>query len=1069
MPIGLVSRLVASHLFTSFPSSAWGRLACEAPLRRAVKRSFTKVRSQAELGNKGTLQYNLRSLQIFFARLISVLVALIGVGHLAAAGEQAVPDFIRAQVAGGLIVQVGGGDCEAVKGLASGGRYLIQILDRDPQRVAALRDSIQRSQRYGLITVERLPPINKLPYAENLVNVVILADAETPIPAAEATRALCPEGWIVARSGCTSAAALRQAGLADVRPIAAGSSWLVGRKPWPAEMDQWPQPRHGADGNPVSQDTLVGPPRRVRWIAGPPQEVSNMVSAAGHNYYGGVIARDAFNGLQLWQRRLDPSPARGGFAFKAAANAPRPIAVGKELLVFTGGKLLAVDGGSGSCRREYPAAGTPLEVVYDAGLLFAIDKTSIRAVDYQTGALRWQYAAAAPRCFVAGQGAVFFIQGEPRRGEIVSMLRLDENSGTRRWEQTTLDWLPKVSQCVLNQGRIACEISTLSDDKPGNLIQVLSAADGRPLWNRAFVPGSQHKKQARAMFVGSSLWLLTDKGCAEIDPASGEQEKSFPGGSGHCFPPVATSKYVIHGEMHLTDLESGALDVNPITKGNCSRDVGFLPVNGLIYTTPKHCICWPMLRDYTALAAAKAGEAGSEVPRRLDDLHFIWERGPATAPYADANPGADPWPCYRHDAWRSAATAGAVPAELRIRWTADLGGWPEGPIAEDWRNDSYVRGPVTPPVVVGGSVYIARPDAQQVVAIDAATGAIRWRQTVNGRVDTAPTIHRGLCLFGTKSGWVYALRADDGRLIWRFRAAPLDERIVAYGQVESPWPVPGSVLIVGDVLYFAAGRQPLADGGILVFALQPDSGRRLWVERVDHVPQQFDKVRTPFYNSSGLEFDNFDLLHREGDAVAMSRWIFDAQSGRMSCDRYNGFVRMDPQHSGGVWVPRGCWSYAPRNETEYSKERPFLRPLASFRGNRLYSFSADRKAVFRRDFNLAGGEKFDPTWYAGWKTYEQARKGGDLWQSQRLAHAAKWTVTPFPQGKQAIAGSALLLAANALVIAGGHGDLAILSPDDGRTIGRVVLPEVVWDGLAAAGGQLFASTQDGKVVCLGGK
>jgi hypothetical protein len=229
-------------------------------------------------------------------------------------------------------------------------------------------------------------------------------------------------------------------------------------------------------------------------------------------------------------------------------------------------------------------------------------------------------------------------------------------------------------------------------------------------------------------------------------------------------------------------------------------------------------------------------------------------------------------------------------------------------------------------------------------------------------------------------------------------------------------------------------------------------------------------VKTPFYNSSGLEFDNFDLLHREGDAVAMSRWIFDARSGRMTCDRYNGFVRMDPERSGGgVWAPRGCWSYAPRNETEYSKERPFLRPLAAFRGNRLYSFSADRKAVFRRDFNLAGGEKFDPTWFAGWKTYEQARKGGDLWQSQRLAHAARWTVTPFPQGKQALAGSAMLLAANALVIAGGQGGLAVLSPDDGRTLGRVALAEVVWDGLAASAGRLFASTKDGKLICLGAK
>jgi outer membrane protein assembly factor BamB len=997
--------------------------------------------------------------------LAVLVVALSSMGDPAHAAEDEVRAFLSSQVSGGLIVQLGDADRQRITWLAASGHYLVQVLDNNPRQVAALRESLQQGQLYGLITADEFETAGKLPYSENLVNAVILATAEPPTPVTEVARVLCPGGWLVGRTAHWSAAALEQAGFEDVHTIAADPSWLVGHKPWPAAMDQWPQPRHGADGNPVSEDTLVGPPRRVRWIAGPPQEISNMVSAAGRNFYGGVIARDAFNGLQLWQRKLNPMPGRGGFNYKAAANAPRPIAVGKELLIFNNGKLLAVDGATGVVRREYPAAGMPLEVVFDAGLIFAIDKISIRAVDYQTGKLRWEYPASEPRCFVAGQGSVFFVQGAPRRGEIVSLVSLDETTGNRSWEQKDLDWLPKVAQCVLNQGRIACEISTLSDDKQGNMIQVLSAADGKPLWNRAFVPGSQHKKQARAMFVGETLWLLTDKGCAAIDPASGEQKKAFKGGSGHCFPPVATARYVLHGEMHLTDLESGQLDANPITKGNCSRDVGFLPVNGLIYTTPKHCICWPMLRDYTALAPAKPD---GEMPERPEPRQFLCQRGPAIVPDEHPDSDADPWPCYRHDAWRSAATAGTLPTDLKVRWITKLGGWPSGTIADDWRTDSYVRGPITPPVVAAGRVYVARPDAQQVVAMDAASGAIRWQETVNGRVDTAPTIYRGLCLFGTKSGWVYALRADDGRLVWRLRAAPSDEQIVAYGQVESPWPVPGSVLVDHDVLYFAAGRQALADGGILVFAVQPSSGNVLWVQRIDRLPQQFDKVRLPFYNSNGLEFDNFDLLHREGDAVAMSRWLFDRNTGKMTCDRYNGFVRMDTdERGGGVWVPRGCWSYAPRNESEYSKERPFLRPLATFRGDRLYSFSEDRKMVFRRDFNLAGGEKFDTAWFAGWKTYEQARKGGDLWRSQRLAHAAQWMVTPFPRGAKPDAGSALLLAANALVIAGGHGDLAVLSPDDGSPIGHVALPAVVWDGLAAADGQLLASTQDGDVVCLG--
>ena len=75
------------------------------------------------------------------------------------------------------------------------------------------------------------------------------------------------------------------------------------------------------------------------------------------------------------------------------------------------------------------------------------------------------------------------------------------------------------------------------------------------------------------------------------------------------------------------------------------------------------------------------------------------------------------------------------------------------------------------------------------------------------------------------------------------------------------------------------------------------------------------------------------------------------------------------------------------NETERWKERPFLRPLAVFRGNALYGCSQDRQTVFRRDFDLDDGEKFDAEWFAGWNTYKRARKGGDLWRPQRLARA----------------------------------------------------------------------------------
>ena len=204
--------------------------------------------------------------------------------------------------------------------------------------------------------------------------------------------------------------------------------------------------------------------------------------------------------------------------------------------------------------------------------------------------------------------------------------------------------------------------------------------------------------------------------------------------------------------------------------------------------------------------------------------------------------------------------------------------------------------------------------------------------------------------------------------------------MIAYGQLESPWPVPGSVLVIDDTAYFAAGRQSLADGGILIFAIQPSSGKIQWVRRLDSVPQQ------GFYECTALEFDNFDLLHREGDSVGMSRWVFDRKTGEMSLDRWAAFVRMNTG-GGSVMAPRGCWSYAPRHQRRIASDTP-LRPPVVFRDNVLYGCLHKSSTVYRRDFNLEGGEEFDATWMTGWAELTLSREGKMPWRNYRLAEKA---------------------------------------------------------------------------------
>ncbi len=861
------------------------------------------------------------------ATAFTVLLILSTESNLARAeGKPAVESLCKAAgVSGGLCVLVGCNDGPSAADLAGTGRYLVHVLDWDKDRIDAVRARLQEAGVYGLASAELLDTEGKLPYTENLVNAVFVGkEAAGRMPIPEIIRVLRPGGVLFSSDKRTIGVDLIAAGMTDVQEAMGGSSWKQARKPWPAGMDLWSHPRHGADGNAVSGDVLVGPPRRIRWVTGPQQEISNMVTAGGRSFFAGVLARDAFNGLRLWQAKLNPSPAHGGFLDRSSPGSVRPIATANSLLVVTDGKLRALDAATGQQFCEYPEAGTPTEILVEGGVILAIDKKVIHAVDLDTGRLRWKQAAEQARCVVAGDGQIDFLQGEPGHPESLQLVRRELDSGKLRWERKDQPWLPRVRQCVYHQGLLVCELSTFADAKSGNMIYVLSAANGATLWSRQYVPGASHKKQARAMFVGDLLWVLEEKRCVGLDPRTGAVKRSHSARATHCFPPVATTRYLFSGELDLTDLESGTVDANHIAKTACSRDAGVVPANGLLYTFPKHCICWPMLRDYAALAPSAPGG----MPR-WENSTFTPQPGPGRLP--EGVPAADfarEWPCYRHDSLRSGSTTCQVPPELGTLWTVSLGGWPEGVIADDWRGNYFIRGPVGPPVVAGGLVYVTRPDAHQVVALDAATGKIRWKFTANGRVDTAPTIHRGLCLFGCKSGWVYCLRADNGLVVWRLRAAPLDERIVAYGQIESPWPVPGSVLVVDDVAYFAAGRHSLADGGILVFAVDPASGHPRWVQQLGSVPQK------EFYGSSGLEFDNFDLLQREGRQRKGHR-------RRGTCfDAAFGVVTMGTGESARCREPHGCpttrerGSPDERNNKTHSRSL-YRRPAAGAAGDSL--------------------------------------------------------------------------------------------------------------------------------------
>ena len=131
-------------------------------------------------------------------------------------------------VTGGLFVQVGSDDLAVALKWARTGRVLVEILDTDAANVERARKQIHSEGLYGLISANRWASDKPLPYAENLVNLVLIEEGQE-VPLAEAVRVLRPAGGVPAKEGWATESVLKKVGLEDVQTVRAGGNWTMGR------------------------------------------------------------------------------------------------------------------------------------------------------------------------------------------------------------------------------------------------------------------------------------------------------------------------------------------------------------------------------------------------------------------------------------------------------------------------------------------------------------------------------------------------------------------------------------------------------------------------------------------------------------------------------------------------------------------------------------------------------------------------------------------------------------------------------------------------------------------------
>ena len=1072
--------------------------------------------------------------------------------NVAAADASKIAERILAQsgVQGGLIVLVGLGDPPdgaLAAALGGSGRFLVQGLDSDDAKVARARQHIQSLGRYGPIAVDRWSG-ERLPYIDQLANLVLIADGVS-MDREEVLRVLLPDG--VAMTVSTDG------------ELRITDRWV---KPRPKELDDWTHYLYDASGNAVSQDRTVGFPSQFQWIGGPRysrhhdhmSSASAMVSASGRLFYifdhasplsiqlpsqWQLVARDAFNGAVLWRRDMGPWFSQMQRLKSGPANLPRRlVAVGDTVYVTLAldAPLTALDAATGETRRVFEGTqGTDEILLCDGRLVlvvnreghsrdpaaaFSVQQRVVMAVDPHTGRKLWEkeWPWAVPGSLSVKSGRVVFFDGE-------RLVALDQQTGDVLWQSEALGRRGPVpvyfSPCLVLYGDLVLFSGAALDNETyhadnGPTMYGLSAADGKTLW-KAPHPPSGYRSAEDILVAGGLVWTGDLFNSRETrteqtgtiwgrDPRTGEVKAEFaPDVDTHwfhhrCYRAKATENYLLTSRtgIEFVDFREQKWTCHHWVRGACLY--GVMPANGMVYTPPHPCACYleAKLYGFNALASKSAARqeliAAAERGERL-------ERGPAyDLPIEAKQAAATDWPTFRSDAARSGSVAADLPAELSPAWKATIGGRLSSPVAAE------------------GRLFVASIDRHQVHALNAASGEPLWQFTAGARVDSPPTVWRGRVLFGSADGYVYCLRADDGRMIWRYLAAPANLRMGAFEQIESVWPVHGSVLVreSGDgqaELWCVAGRSMFLDGGMRLVRLNPATGTLVGQQVLDDRLPGTEANLQAAISTLNMPVALPDVLVGHDKYIYMRSQTFDLEGNRVEIEAPNRRAEEQRGEMAHLFSPTGLlddawwhrsywvfgrvWKSGAGGYYQTGRQAPSGRPMV-FDDQMIYSFG--RKPEYYRwttpmEYMLYGTARQPqvvPLEAAKKVAKPKAKKtGAGLGDMPPTTIQTSWREdVPLFVRAMVLAGDTLfvagpldlidepktltafalpatqeLLARQAAVFEGSEGAMLwAVSAADGKKLAEQPLGALpVFDGLIAAGGRLYYTATDGTLTALG--
>lgn len=855
-------------------------------------------------------------------------------------------DILKASgIRGGLVVHVGCGDGRLTSALRVNDSFIVQGLDTDPVNVQKVRQLIHARQLGGTVTVHHFDG-QHLPYVNDSVNLLVVS-GKSQLAGEEIDRVLTPRGVLLAdpASGIEHPASR------------VDGTWRVYTKPVPDAIDDWTHYLYNSRGTAVSKDRLAGHPRGLRWTGGPFWARSHehtagmqaMVSAAGRVFYvmdegptasiqlpAALIltARDAFNGTVLWKRRLHD----WGNALFPLKSGPgwiprRLVAVGDKVYLAPGigQDLVCLDAATGKTLHTYAGTTTTFELIVSDGILLAAVDTDEALCDYrQEHPNCWteQKRASARWAWTPEQGMRTVKAIQPENGKVLwerempvtpmtlaadgkmvclydgaAVTALDQKTGKTLWSTQTVQ-MKRVGtgysgpRLVMDEERILLS--------PTGRIIAFASDTGAILWSVKGKPASGHFSLEDFYVINDEVWVLQRGNAGAFTTYSlkdgskvGEHRNPIESFYIHqrCYPGRATERFQLPPMMGLQvyDMQENKWFNNHWVRGGCIY--GIMPANGMVYTPPHACACYyqSKLNGFNALAPESSHDPLLQSGERL---HRGPAYNPARYPLPAAHAASD-WPTFRHDRVRSGYVETDVDPNAGLTWMKDFGT------------------KLSQPVVADGRLVVSAVDRHVIYALNAVSGKEDWHFIAGGRVDSPPTLYRGLVLFGCADGCIYALNAEDGQLAWRFRTAPNDRRIVSYGQLESVWPISGSVLIQDDTLYCVAGRSMFLDGGLRMMVLEPATGKLIAENTMDRGVPGTDKLLDDLLMGKHMPVAMPDILSGDGRYVYMKSQTFTADGKRLRVEpqrpdtQYDEEVHLFAPTSflDDAWHQRTYWIY----------------------------------------------------------------------------------------------------------------------------------------------------------------